>query len=383
MDVASLGNFACSGRTARGVVLQYSDARSEPPCEHERLTRLEVAKRLALLKTYDFGGEYNPADPHPKPVYFVPNDTLDASTAQALGIVTEDDLFGGVVPYPFVATKTITHPLVDPAAFAPRGWSHDFAAAVKDVVLFGFSAFSCEDARRAAALVLERSQARMKPARGKGGRGQVVFSTIDELDAVLVQMDLSELSQNGIVIEQNFADIMTCSIGQVRVSDLAATYYGVQRLTKDNRGADVYGGSDLVIVRGGFDALLAFDLSPEIWLAVAHARTYDAAASREYSGLIASRRNYDVARVLDADGVWQWGVLEQSWRIGGASPAEVAGLEVFRADSAVRAVRSSSIELYSRNEPPPPNAVVYFDGIDERLGPITKYTLVEPYGNSR
>src|SRR3712207_8788490 len=39
-------------------------------------------------------------------VYFVPSCTLiGLEQARQLGITGEDDLFGGVVPYPFVATK--------------------------------------------------------------------------------------------------------------------------------------------------------------------------------------------------------------------------------------------------------------------------------------
>jgi hypothetical protein len=71
-------------------------------------------------------------------------------------------------------------------------------------------------------------------------------------------------------------------------------------------------------------------------------------------------------------------VLEQSWRIGGASGAEVAALEAFRADPGLRAVRASTVEIYGEAEPPP-NATVYFQGVDERDGPMTKYARTEPH----
>ena len=76
------------------------------------------------------------------------------------------------------------------------------------------------------------------------------------------------------------------------------------------------------------------------------------------------------------------GVLEQSWRIGGASGAEVAALEAFRAEPALRAVRAATVELYGQDVPPPPaHATVYFRGVDEKDGPMTKYALVESYGD--
>ena len=167
------------------------------------------------------------------------------------------------------------------------------------------------------------------------------------------------------------------------VAELVATYCGTQRLTTDNSGATVYGGSDLLIVRGDFDALLRLDFARDARLAITQARVYDAAAVACFPGLFASRRNYDVAQGNDADGQWRSGVLEQSWRIGGASAAEIAALEAFRADAALDAVPASCLEIYGASEPAPPHALVYFCGIDERVGPITKYALVEHHVKAR
>ena len=69
-------------------------------------------------------------------------------------------------------------------------------------------------------------------------------------------------------------------------------------------------------------------------------------------------------------------MLEQSWRIGGASGAEIAALEAFRADPALRVVRASTVEVYGEAPTPPPDAIVYFSGVDERVGPLTKYATV-------
>ena len=365
--------------TMPGIVLQYTGPNVQHHCGHQNATWTELAKKLAFLKGYDFAGQYDPAQQYAGRLYFVPTETLvGVDAARKLGICSEEDLFGGIVPFPFVATKTITHPLVDSDAFAPEGWSYDFSRRVQDAVLFGFTAFTLRDARRAGALVLERGVARVKPARGVGGQGQTVVSQIAELDAALETIDAVELSRDGIVIEQNFEDITTYSIGQVRVSDLVATYCGTQRQTTDNEAADVYGGSDLVVVRGDYETLLDLDLAPELRLAIKQARTYDIAASQEFPGLMASRRNYDVAQVVDAGGQRRLGVLEQSWRIGGASAAELSALEAFRAEPTLRA---SCREVYGPKETPPPQAVVYFHGVDDGVGPIIKYTVVEPYGN--
>ena len=311
-------------------------------------------------------------------MYFVPSDTLvGIELARRLGIRSEQDLFGGVVPYPFVATKTITHPIVDRATRAPDGWSPTFCDQVEDSVLYGIAAFDIADARRGGARLLERGPVRIKRSRGIGGRGQVVVNERAELEAVLAALDSVELSRYGVVLEEHLADVKTYSVGQVHVAQLSAAYYGTQCLTTNHRGATVYGGSELVLVRGGFDALLRLDLTSEVRLAIAQARVYDAAAFEHFPGFFASRRNYDVAQGLDAHGRSRSGVLEQSWRIGGASSAEIAALEAFRDDPELATVRASCKEIYDASVAPPPEAVVYFRGVDETVGPITKYTLLE------
>jgi hypothetical protein len=163
------------------------------------------------------------------------------------------------------------------------------------------------------------------------------------------------------------------------VDDLMATYCGTQRLTANNHGRSVYGGSDLFVVRGNFDALLALVDHPAMRCAIERARLYDAAAFECFPGLFASRRNYDVAEGIDADGKRHIGVLEQSWRLGGASGAEVEALVAFRANAGLAAVRASSIERYGDNVPVPAGARIYYQGTDDRAGPLTKFTVVEPH----
>jgi len=292
-------------------------------------------------------------------------------------------LFGGVVPHPFVASKAITHPLVDPDASAPAGWSHAFGERVRDVVLDGYTVFALANAREAGARLLQRGPARLKAVRAKAGRGQCTVRNDAELQAALAKIDRTSLPTHGLVLEQNLADVTTFSVGQVRMAELVITYYGTQRLTQDNSGEEVYGGSSLVVVRGGFESLLRLVLSEEVRLAVEQARVYDNAAKECFPEFFASRRNYDVARGRNADGHWSSGVLEQSWRVGGASGAEIAALEAFRADAALRAVRAQSVELYGAADEPPANATVYFQGIDERGGSMTKYAIVDRYDDPR
>ncbi len=368
---------------ARPTVVAFDVSRAQRRDGHETSTRVEAARRLAELTGFDFGGEHDPRIPHGGRTYFVPSDTLTSDLAANLGIVTADDLFGGVVPAAFMATKTITHPLIEPNAFTPQGWSAEFPRLVANSVLAGYSAFTKEDALRAGAMLLERGPARVKLASGIAGVGQWLAENIASLTEILDGLSERDFADSGVVIEENVINVVTNSVGYVRVSGLTAAYCGTQHTTINNHGAEVYGGSELRVVRGGFSSLLALDLPKDVRLAIAQARVYDDAADRCFPGFFASRRNYDVAQGDDAQGHRRSGVLEQSWRLGGATGAEIAALELFRADERLQTVRAVTREVYGDAEEPPANAAVYFRGVDPRVGAMTKFALAEPYADAR
>jgi hypothetical protein len=367
--------------TGGSVVVWSADPRSYAS-DHERATRSNFAERLAALKQFRFTGEFDAARAHEgTPLYFVPSDTI-ASTqlARSLGISRPHDLFGGVVPYPFVATKAITHPLVGRAAVCPEGWEAGFAAAVADAVLDGFSAFTLEDARWAGRQLLDQGAVRVKPVCATGGRGQSVAADVEALDRCLAAMDESEIGLHGVVIEQNLTQPETFSVGQLLIDQMLVSYYGRQRMTTDNAGQQVYGGSDLTLVRGNFDALLATTQPmPALRLAIDQARRYHQAVIDGYPGFFASRVNYDVAQGTAPDGRWRSGVLEQSWRVGGATGAEMVALECFWRDPVLARVRVSCFEAYGDAPDVPAGATVHYRGVDRQVGPLTKYALFQPY----
>jgi hypothetical protein len=359
-----------------GTVVTY--AANEGLTEHEIAARVAVARSLAALKGFEFGGGYQPALQRNTPLYFVPSETLSGEEAGRLGIRSANDLFGGVVPYPFVASKTIAHPLASGDAQRPQGWSETFPQRVHAVVLPGFTAFAHADALRAGSRLLEDGPVRVKDGRGIGGKGQVVaadrFALADALDAI----DAAELAACGVVLEPSLQEEATYSVGQVRVDGLCASYCGTQKTTTDNAGQPAYGGSDLLLVRGGFAALLELELATEMRLAIHRALLFDEAVA-EFPGWFASRRNYDVLHGRDARGRWHCGVLDQSWRIGGASGPEVAALEAFRADPRLQVLRACSTEEYGAGAKPPPGAIVHFHGVDPAAGALVKYTVVAPH----
>jgi hypothetical protein len=366
----------------RRVVLSYTPGCARDDGSHECATRRILAEKLAALQGCRYAGDYDELGAAGAAVYFLPAVTLSLERAQELGIRSESDLFGGVVPYPFVATKTITNGLAHADARAPAGWSRQFSEVVSRAVLPGYTAFSSEDAHRAGAWLLERGAVRVKPARETGGRGQLVAADSAALAVVLDRLDVSDLTQYGVVLEQNLTDVKTFSVGQVRVGELVASYFGTQKLARDHMGQEVYGGSSLTVVRGEFDALLAMDVDEAARLAIKQARAYDAAAEHCFSGFFASRRNYDVVQGRDARGAACSGVLEQSWRIGGASSAEIAALEAFKRDPGLMAVCAECTETYDEHAVLPADAVVYFRGVDPAVGFITKYTTVSRYAHA-
>jgi hypothetical protein len=333
-----------------------------------------VAEWIARLKDFEFAGLHDAASIYPGSLFFVPNDALVRADADLLGIVCADELFGAVVPHEFVKTKIITHELVGPRAVRPPGWRDAFARRVRDGVLPGYSVFAANDAREAAGRLLAVGRMRAKLPRSAGARGQRTLTAMRDVDALLESVSDEDLAEHGLLLEVDLDPVTTLSVGQVTLDGARISYHGHQRMTRDNAGGAVYGGSDLTCVRGGWEALDHLALDGQMRTAIRQARVYDD-ATVEY-GLIASRRNYDVGQGVDAAGRTHSGVFEASWRAGGASPAEIAALEAFAGDPSIQLVRVSTVETYGADIVPPPGAIVHFHAVDKLAGPIARYTVV-------
>ena len=359
------------------VVLIHFRDEGTPHVGHVADTLRQLGAQIAELKGTRLAGEFRRTERYPANRYVIPNDTLTVSQARELGVRSVRDLFGGVVPFPFVATKVIAHRLVEGARVKPPGWSVPFAERTAALALPGYSAFSREDACDAAQRLWQDGRVRIKRPSGIGGTGQTLVADMAELEAELDEFGDAALRTSGIVVERHLDSIETLSVGQVTLDDLVASYWGVQHLTVNNHGHEVYGGTDLVVVRGGFDVLARLDVTAEVSEAIAKACAFDAAVQRDYAGFFASRRNYDVAFGTDAQGVRHCGVLEQSWRIGGASGAEIGALRMFRTDLEVDAVAAATREIYGDDPAIPAGAQIVYRGVDAQAGALTKYYTVD------
>ena len=122
--------------------------------DHEVGSIVEIAKRIANLKDVPFAGECHLDNIPLGSSYIVPDETLSSQTASCLGVKNESQIFGGVVPHEFVATKIITHPLVNVDAASPAAFSQELGEEIKTAVLRGYAVFSETDARNAGAALL-------------------------------------------------------------------------------------------------------------------------------------------------------------------------------------------------------------------------------------
>ncbi|MHC8317537.1 DUF3182 family protein [Pseudomonas sp. LB3P31] len=364
--------------TNRKKLVVAHSVRAQAP-QHEVETNRALARWLAQILGLKFGGSYDAAVHDGRELYLLPTQTLvGAAAAHELGVRGPEDLWGGYVDHDFICTKAISHGLFSRDAQAPEGWSPLFSERVRKVVLDGLSVFSLEDARPAAEHLLESGPIRLKPVHACAGRGQEVVKNLRQFDAILARPDAQALFSEGVVLEQDLQNVITHSVGQSFIGDKVLSYCGDQYLTEDGHGEQVYGGSNLLVVQGYYEDLLDLPLAEDVQLAIRQAQVFDSAADEAYPGFYASRRNYDIAQGLDSTGQTRSGVLEQSWRMGGASSAEVAALQSFVNDPEMRAIRVSSVETYI-DQPLPADAIEVYRGPAENSDFLLKYVTVESY----
>jgi hypothetical protein len=345
--------------------------------EHQRCARAVLGKCLAELTGGVFAGEMSgEADSDVEP-YFLPADTLTIEEAAQLGLNGEGDLFGGVVPHPFVASKAIAHSLVSSTASAPPEWNAGFSEAIAGIVLPGFTVFARDDAEAAGRELLRTGPVQVKATGGFAGFGQSKVASEEELQGELNKLDWDEIGKVGLVLEHRLNDVSAFSIGQVRVGGTTASYYALQKETANEYRDNIYVGSSLLAVRGGFEDLLALDFSDDVRTSIERACAFDAEVDRHFPGFFASRRNYDVIRGFGGNGRPVSGVLEQSWRVGGASAAEMLVLLALRGDPELTQVKARTVEVFGELADVPHGALLLYRGVDPKAGAITRYAIAE------
>lgn len=315
-----------------------------------------AAGRLAEL----FGARPVAAAAAPPPCgrYWIPSSTLSRREAAALGISDGSQLWGGIVPAGYVATKLVSHPRPGRRAAAPKGWIDIIG--LEDCTLPGWSVFSRADALAAGAELLRGGPVRVKPPRERGGRGQRVVRSEEELGNWLDAASPQALEE-GLVLERDLVESTTYSVGfSVLPGGHRIAYVGTQRTVITPQGVAAYGGSRLEVVRGTFADLEATLRPGKPRAAVQAASRYDAVIRHAY-GVVATRCNYDVIAGVDRLGRRHLGVLEQSWRFGGASMAELLAIERFTRMPGLQRVVAETVETFA-GERVPAEAVMAWRG---------------------
>ncbi|HLT44018.1 MAG TPA: DUF3182 family protein [Luteimonas sp.] len=320
-----------------------------PLIDHDRsnatheVASLHAASRLVagLLGCSNAIGGADPASS-----YWLPARTLLQDEARLLGIEDESQLWGGVVPHAFVGTKLVSHPLWPGGSGAPAGWRD--VPGIEACTLPGWSVFNREDARAACRALLTDGPVRFKNPWARGGNDQVVF---DDARAAQDWLDAAIGLEHGLVVERDLSGTVTYGVGSARIGEHAIAYFGTQSTVRDHRGHEVYGGSRLTVLRGDLAQLCTALPDPGAREAVCTAMHYDRAVRGCYR-VLASRCNYDVIVGEDRDRRRHCGVLEQSWRFGGASMAELLAMERFAREPDLHWLVAETVESYDRPQLP-------------------------------
>ena len=84
-----------------------------------------------------------------------------------------------------------------------------------------------------------------------------------------------------------------------------------------------------------------------------------------------------LAQGIGADGRPRSGVLEPSWRVGGASSAEIAALAAFARAPSLDVVRASHVEEFGTDRRAPADAIIDFQGGKKMNTKIARYFIIQ------
>jgi hypothetical protein len=328
-------------------------------------------------------------------------------------------IYGSTLPRELVerSSKVQVHEPLD--GDEPPAWfDRRFPGHIRGTTVPGYSCFSPEALVRAVRDLLDTYVGvRLKDPNGNSGVGQSSVHGLDEIDRELEAVaarvregcgaDLADyLATHGYVVEAEIADVEAYSVTVTRTPD--AHYSSFGRLlepavdTEDQGTIHAYGGTSVVVVRGDPEALAdlpddgvvvddpvldggTLRLAPTPGIVHAAQRYIEGIRLWEADGGFETRANVDVVTgtLVKRDGARQHitASVEESGRVGGASPAELLGILALRTDPdlryAVRSTRHSfdaAARTYARHAAGVPGSRVFWDGVDR--GWDDKYVFI-------
>ncbi|MBD2606110.1 DUF3182 family protein [Scytonema hofmannii FACHB-248] len=360
---------------------------NKPPVKFAYYRNLRIAAKIAEI-FQRFGGIEQGK------TYYVADKTIVLELKENQKLIedalieSEKDFFGGIVARPHQSTKAIMHPLVSREAVCPLGWSHEFSEelAQRNLVLPGFTVFSTDDLRIAFKELYNKGvyQIRLKDPLAFLGMSQFVISSFQELEQFISDKiaDQGKLQQYGLVVEENLhpEDLKTYSASFITVGSHQVQCLGVQRFSQG-----LYTGTDLVIMRTGkciFPKLLAqvgiFN-NEDAQAIIDKALLFRALLNKHIPEIKTARFNLDIVSGIASiysngtcELVKRFALLEQSFRVGGASPGEIWGLESLLSDPDVDAVCASTYYRYGDEAyQTVSEEEILYCGVDNRFGPIS------------
>ena len=289
-----------------------------------------VGGHLAKIQGIEFTGEYTDSQLDTKHKYYVPAKTLQSEIAEELGIRTSQDLYGGVVEHHIFATKAILHPTLYPNSPKPNVYPANFTTRIVEMglVLPGYTTF--DPSFNEAQEIFNRLQqqgfnVRLKEPDQSDGDGQLRVADQSDLAKTIARYHPEYVVCKGIVLEANMEEATTVSVGQTTIAGRDYSHIAFQKDIRD-KGRTMYGGAVMRIFRKGLDHL-AQNHFQESHIAIAVQQSYQMYEAYGDLDPKLSRASFDILQGYDARGNFSSGVTDQTFRLGGSSPAEVLAIE--------------------------------------------------------
>ena len=336
----------------------------EPYNAYIRERNANVGKHLAEIQGTVFSGEYTDTPKASTDKFYVPAKTLPISIAENLGIVTSEDLYGGVVEHAIFATKSVLHPTLYSNSPAPGIYPRNFASVLteRNLVLPGYTTFDSSQQEAFQIFNLLREQGfvvRLKEPDQSDGDGQAVISDTQYLRNLLDRYPGEVIFQKGLILETNVQNGKTVSIGQTSITGKDYTHIAFQKDIRQN-GRTIYGGATMMIFKGNLENLIqnyAFD--PDVTIALKQSYQIHQAYGELDPKL--SRASYDVLQGFDSKGNFLSGVTDQTFRLGGSSPAEVLAIEYLNNKPDINFVDAEVTLDYSPNSHVGAQEIIFLD----------------------
>lgn len=297
-----------------------------------------------------------------KNYYHIPSKPISSADAEKYGIKSSEDIFGGVVEDLLHANKGILHTTLSNTSLHPSGYSQDFPKLIRNAVLPGYTAFSKAEAVEIMKCMNKHGtgSVRLKDPLESDASGQYVITNTIELDNVLSKYSDKNIFENGLVLEANINEAVTLSVGLIIFGNQEYSYFGKQKSVFHN-GRSKYGGTEIAMFRGNFNNLInRVDTGSNLHIAISQTSTvFDAFGTLDP---ILSRANFDVVQGFNNKGEFLSGVTDQSFRLGGASPAEVLAISKLNSDKNIECVNAEVDLIYDpTSKPPDPEDVIFLD----------------------